>query len=95
MLIESAFDPFFKDRKLGNYKRTIGGRKLYDSKTFFEELVTWLREIFGCVYLMDKLFDSIAKSFFDQFAIFSLKKKNDDLSASCLINIWLKLIYLH
>ena len=40
MLIESAFDPFIKDGNFGNDKRTIRGRKLYE--TFFEEIDTWL-----------------------------------------------------
>ena len=50
---------------------------------------------------MDTLFNSVAKSFFDQFAVCLVKKKenkkkkNDDLLAPCLRNIWLKLIYSH
>ena len=51
---------------------------------------------------MDKLFNSVPKSFFDQFASCLVKKKekkkkkkNDDLLAPCLRNIWLKLIYSH
>ena len=52
---------------------------------------------------MDKLFNSVAKSFFlTDLPFFLVKKKkkkkkekNDDLLAPCLRNIWLKLIYSH
>ena len=37
------------------------------SKTFFEEVDTWWWEIFGWVYQMDKLFNSVEKSLFSSY----------------------------